>query len=346
MFLSRSTHGIYYLFYLDGLGVRRKVSTRCRRKSEALEFLRTFTHNEQERKVRQQRTLFSKFAMDFLAYSQSVHTRSTQRHFVVAFREFLRTEGDIPLHKIGVREIEHFLATKKLGASEWTSRKYYGALASALETARRWGLVGTNPFRSVDKPKAREVVPLFFTKEDFRKLLGAVDNADLRDLYLCAVCTGLRLGELRSLRWVDIDFERNILSTRNSEIFTTKNRRNRTIPLNEGLRTILLERRDRSPSTFVFEYCGRQMKQDHITEAFKRCVLKAGLNPRLHFHSLRHTFATWLVQAGVSLYEVQKLLGHSSISTTQIYAHLAASELHGAVNRISLDWTHKPLELR
>ncbi len=52
---------------------------------------------------------------------------------------------------------------------------------------------------------------------------------------------------------------------------------------------------------------------------------------------MRHTFATWLVQAGVSLYEVQKLLGHSSISTTQIYAHLAASELHGAVNRISLD---------
>jgi hypothetical protein len=50
-----------------------------------------------------------------------------------------------------------------------------------------------------------------------------------------------------------------------------------------------------------------------------------------------HTFTTWLVQAGVSLYEAQKLLGHSSISTTQIYAHLAARELHGAVNGISLD---------
>jgi site-specific recombinase XerD len=55
----------------------------------------------------------------------------------------------------------------------------------------------------------------------------------------------------------------------------------------------------------------------------------------LHFHSLRHGFATLLVQSGVSLYEVQKLLGLSNISTTQIYSHLAASELHGAVNKIN-----------
>ncbi len=64
---------------------------------------------------------------------------------------------------------------------------------------------------------------------------------------------------------------------------------------------------------------------------------KSGLPEDLHFHSRRHSFATFLVQAGVSLYEVQQLLGHSSISTTQIYAHLAASELHGAVNKIVLE---------
>ncbi len=57
---------------------------------------------------------------------------------------------------------------------------------------------------------------------------------------------------------------------------------------------------------------------------------------RLHFHSLRHTFASWLVQDGASLYEVQKLLGHSNARTTQVYSHLAANEMHGTVNRIAI----------
>jgi site-specific recombinase XerD len=73
-----------------------------------------------------------------------------------------------------------------------------------------------------------------------------------------------------------------------------------------------------------------------LSNAFTKCVLTSGLSDKLHFHSLRHTFATWLVQSGVGIYEVQKLMGHSSISVTQVYAHLAPSELHGAVNRISV----------
>lgn len=65
-------------------------------------------------------------------------------------------------------------------------------------------------------------------------------------------------------------------------------------------------------------------------------VHKLGLNEKLHFHSLRHTFASWLVQNGVSLYEVQKLLGHGNISVTQVYAHLQPERLHSTVNRISI----------
>jgi len=73
-----------------------------------------------------------------------------------------------------------------------------------------------------------------------------------------------------------------------------------------------------------------------VLHLFKRCVRKAGLSDKPHFHSFRHTFATWLVQEGVSIYELQKLLGHRSISVTQIHSHLAASELHSAVNKISV----------
>jgi site-specific recombinase XerD len=88
-------------------------------------------------------------------------------------------------------------------------------------------------------------------------------------------------------------------------------------------------------STNVFARSGNRLSQSYVEHKFKQYVRWAGLNDDLKFHSLRHTFATWVVQNGASIYEVQKLLGHSDIKTTQIYAHLMASELHSTVNRIS-----------
>jgi site-specific recombinase XerD len=73
------------------------------------------------------------------------------------------------------------------------------------------------------------------------------------------------------------------------------------------------------------------------SKSFKTYARNAlGSATKLHFHSLRHTFATWLVQDGVSLYEVQKLLGHSNISVTEIYSHLQPEQLHGTVNRLQI----------
>ena len=73
------------------------------------------------------------------------------------------------------------------------------------------------------------------------------------------------------------------------------------------------------------------MTQDFLSHKFAGYVENAGINLKLNFHSLRHTFASWLVQRGVSIYEVSKLLGHSEIKTTQIYAHLRSENLSNAV---------------
>lgn len=73
------------------------------------------------------------------------------------------------------------------------------------------------------------------------------------------------------------------------------------------------------------------MKQDYLVKNYKKFVLKAGINPKLNFHSLRHTFASWLVQRGVSIYHVSKLLGHADIKTTEIYAHVRAEDLRASV---------------
>ncbi len=336
MFLSKNPNGFFYLFYFDEFGKRHKVSTKCKYKSDALAFLQDFKQKEQEHKIRLQRKSLSQFTKDFLTYSKSVHTPKTQRTIKTAFREFIRIVKDVRLDKVGIREIEGFLAQKKAEASDWTGRKYYIALASAFETAKRWGYIASNPFRLVEKPKVRELQPAFFTKLEFQTLLRAINDNDFRELCLCAVSTGLRLSELTSLQWSNIDFVRKVIFVQNSETFSTKSKKNRAVPMSEQLWRSLAVRKEFATCELVFHRNTKRLREEFVSKTFKNYVRIAGLSEKLHFHSLRHTFATWLVQEGVSIYEVQKLLGHSSISVTQIYSHLAASELHGAVNKISL----------
>ncbi|MDI6766027.1 MAG: tyrosine-type recombinase/integrase [Bacteroidota bacterium] len=336
MFLSKRSNGIYYLWYIDEGGKKQKISTGCKLKSNALKFLRDFKENEMKRRTFLKLKTLNEFYIDYQEYSKSVHTIKTQKSIENAFREFIRIVGDVRLDKIGVREIESFLAQKKAEASEWTARKYYIHLASAFETAIRWNYISTNPFKKVQKPKTKEVQPLFLTKEEMKSLLNIIDDVQLKNLYLVAVFTGLRLGELLNLQWSDIDFVLRVIHVRNSETFTTKSRKNRSIPMNDQLYEALAMMKETAGSELVFHSNGKRLSAERVSKTFKVYVRRLGLNDKLHFHSLRHTLASWLVQDGVNIYEVQKLLGHSNISVTQVYSHLQPETLHSTVNKISI----------
>jgi integrase len=196
--------------------------------------------------------------------------------------------GDLPLHKIGVREIEQFLAVKRGEASEQTARTYFVTLASAFETARRWNCISSNPFRLVEKPRLPEIPPSYFSKADFIKLLAAVEDVDSKELYICAVSTGMRSGELSALEWTNVDFVRKAIFVQNSESFTTKTKRSRVVPMSEQLWRIMAARKERAVNELVFHRNGRRLTKDEISKGFKRHICSVGLDNRLHFHSLRH----------------------------------------------------------
>ena len=337
MFLSRCGAN-YYLFYQDELGMRHKVSTGSSRKADALGFLQDFKRQERDRRNKLQKVSLSQFSATYLQHSRSINTPKTVESNATALSEFQRIIGDLPLHKVGVRDIEMFLARKRGEASEWTARKYYLALAAAFETAKRWGHLPSNPFRLVEKPKVPEILPVFLSRDEFSILMTAIPSQEMRDLVLCAASTGMRLGELLALSWSDVDLSQRVVTVQNSERFTTKNRRTRVIPVNEGLWQMLVDRQNRITNevALVFHENGVPHNAKKVSKAFKRCILAAGLDKRLHFHSVRHGFASWLAQDGVSLYAIQKLLGHSSASTTQVYSHLQPSELREEVERISI----------
>ena len=146
-----------------------------------------------------------------------------------------------------------------------------------------------------------------------------------------------------NLRWEDVDLHRRLIQIHSSPTFRTKAGKQRFVPMNAVVFAMLSEKKmwectsdAGRGGSIVFTAHGQAVTGNYVAHCFKRAARKAALGDRVRFHSLRHTFASWLAQDGVSLYAIQKLLGHSSGAVTQIYSHLQPEELHGVVARIKV----------
>lgn len=338
MFLSKAPSGIYYLWYKDDRGRRQKVSTRSKHKTDALKFVQTFKA-DQEEKI-QPKTL-SAFTGEFLTYAKATFSPGTVDLYRRSLRYFLQITGDRPLPKLTPKEFDdykvHRLATVKAVSANIELR----ALKAAMNTAVRWHLIEANPCTEVQQVGVPETPPVYFTKDGFQRLISVIREGWLREMVVLAVLTGMRRSELLNLKWQHIDMERRLIQIYSDSTFKTKQGKRRVIPLNDTATYLLKSRQGKSPSEYVFTISDHPIRKDHVTRKFKSYVRAAKLKDvRLHFHSTRHTFASWLVQDGASLYEVQKLLGHSSSRVTEVYSHLQSTKMHDVVNSIKIP---KPL---
>jgi len=232
-----------------------------------------------------------------------------------------------------------------------TLRYRYRHFAGFFSWCKDAGLVKDNPVDNVKRPKDGERIPEFLTPAQLERLLRCID-ADyelnvagghardgevlwLKDLILLAVNTGLRMGELVSLRWQDVDFDSGFVTIRNREDFQTKSGNERTIPLSSQavdiLRRIDRKREDQHDGFVLTGIAGAPLNPEYASKRFKHYVRKAKLPEIIRFHSLRHTCASWHVQRGVPLSVVQAILGHSSIQVTERYSHLAPDVMTAAV---------------
>jgi integrase len=196
------------------------------------------------------------------------------------------------------------------------------------------GLIIGNPCGEAKPFKIPQKQPLFFTELEIDMLLSKVPSEDLKDLIIFAIQTGLRQMELLTLDWNQINFMGRYLILDNRQ-HLTKSKKVRTVPLTIKALQVLSKRQLRNSIGLIFTYKNKPITQSFITHKFKEYVLVAELNPKLNFHSLRHTFASLLVQKGVSIFQVSKLLGHSSVNVTEIYSHLRAEDLRSAIDKLN-----------
>lgn len=152
--------------------------------------------------------------------------------------------------------------------------------------------------------------------------------------FLTAFRTGMRLGEIFALSWGDIDFIRHRLCVRRSVFKDTfvspKNNRVRWIPMTEDLEATLKDHKHLRGDLVFCRSDGKPLNRDILKHHFNRITFASGL-PAIRHHDMRHSFASQLAMAGVSLLAISKLLGHSGTQVTERYAHLSPSSLDDAV---------------
>lgn len=205
-----------------------------------------------------------------------------------------------------------------------TVNRIMASLKTFLNFAVRRHYLPENPIKAIKRYRLPINPPRFLTSEEIKRVLKESKKEDLYPAVATALYTGMRRAELFSLDWQDIDFEKGSVTVQNKEGFTTKSKKFRSIPLHPTLCGVL--RPYRRKEGRCFDYTNQR-------RVFRRIMRHAGLKG-IGWHSFRHTFASQLCMAGVDIVTVSKLLGHSSIATTMIYAHLTGDHVTDAVRRL------------
>ncbi len=267
----------------------------------------------------------------------SVHRRYTE---IVRLR-IVPHIGGVVLSRLTPAHVQGMLAFLEKGVSPRGRQMAYDRLHRALGQALQWGMVPRNVCDAVTRPRAPRPTMQVLIPEQVNALLEVARADRFHALYVLAVATGLRQGELLGLQWDDVDLGRAVLHVRRAlhelagrlwldEPKSAKARR--TVDLPVIAVAVLREHRERMlaeghPHGFVF--CDTQggpvRKSNLVRRSFLPLLKRAGL-PRIRFHDLRHTAATLLLLQGVHPKVVQERLGHSQISITlDTYSHVLPS---------------------
>jgi integrase len=328
-YLTRRSNGIFYVgFYDQGRKVRQSCHTRIIEEARAL--LPQIVHDWE---VQHPKKLSSLFA-DFLQRAPLSLSTRTVKMYAHAFGNFLRLVGDKRLSQLHALDAESFRQQRAREVSPVSTNIELRTLRAAFNDAKRLRLIDDNPFTSVKPVREPYHEGSFLTIEEFSRLLQIIDDAAFGDLVKFSVYTMMRRGELVSLTWDNVHLDRREIRIASNGQFRVKGGRPRIIPMNDWVVNLLSARK--RIGTYVFTNPrGYPLCAATLSHKFKQYVREAGLDDQLHWHSLRHTGITWLINKGVPAPFVQRIAGHSSPIVTQIYSHSEDRNLHFAISHFN-----------
>lgn len=246
--------------------------------------------------------------------------------------------GDEKITGISGRAVEFwYLGLVQQGKiSTKTCNDNLGLFKKILNDAVRWGFIAQNPILMVKRMSLPEKDMDFWSQGEVKQFLGYWGSKEqLPNFFwsvIVALYTGMRKGEVLGLKWSAVSFEAGFITVKQiycreakKMLQRTKSKKIRRIPINSTLKRYLLKLRE---ITLSSEYVVFQRHPDSFRKVFRKMSQEAGVK-EIRYHDLRHTFASIFLMSGGNIYDLQRILGHSSVQVTERYTHFLPDHLKG-----------------
>lgn len=240
------------------------------------------------------------------------YSSKTIRNYVHHIKKF-EESGKTP------RNFLLYLIEKK--KSDETIRSAGFAIKFYLQILKKNNTSIENTLKNLPNLKREKKLPVILSKNEIERMVKVTKNINHRLIILIGYSAGLRLSEIINLKWQDIDFEREII-----HIHQSKGKKDRIVMLSKRVKQEL-EMIEQTASYVCISNRGKKYTERTIQEIITTAANKANIRKRVTPHTLRHSFATHLLEAGTDLRYIKNLLGHSDISTTLIYTKVSKRDI-------------------
>jgi integrase len=322
---ERADRGGFWMSYKDIYGKRKSVKCKARTLSGAREELRLkVIEVEEERRNPTPKTTDDSFKDLGTRYLKYQKPRLSERAYERAngiVEGHLTPYFKSPVREIRKTQIVDYMSARYNEVTAGTVLKEFNVLKHMLKLAAEWGIIAISP--AIDLRPSKRVAPgrIRYLKPAELGLLLNASPEWLRPIILLAVSTGMRRGEILSVRWLDVDLKHGCII-----LPQTKNGDGRVVYLNKLARTVFSAMKRGQPTEILFPVT----TPENVSVAFKRLCDDVKLDD-FHFHDLRHTAASWLRMQGADIHSVATLLGHKDLRMAIRYQHLNADHLSKTV---------------
>lgn len=298
-------------------------NTSQRSKMLLLDWMQAYKESQEKKGVRGSGKLIGNTINVLRAFNEKAAMRDINRDFCLAFIDFLRNT--------------HVGANGKR-LSQFTCVSYFGCLRGALNAAVREDIIGENPINRLnpdEKIRMPESKREYLTIDEVKTLIGTpCRREDIKSAFLFSCYCGLRISDVLALKWKNVDCtgEQWHIS-----IVMQKTRQPLYLPLSMQARKWMPERDGATEEDSVFSTLPCE---DTCNVQIKPWVKEAGITKHVTYHVSRHTFATMMLTLGADLYTVCKLLGHTDVKTTQIYAKIINKKKDDAIGLIDAEFAN------
>jgi site-specific recombinase XerD len=255
------------------------------------------------------------------------YSQRTIESYIFYNREFLRFCHKEP-RAVATDDIKDYL--------DWLARERSSSTVSVAYNALLFyykQIWHRSFFLNLSHPRKEKHIPVVLSKEEVKRMIDVLVNLKHKCILSLLYATGVRVGELTHIKMWDIDLDRMLL-----RVFQGKGKKDRMTLLPLSLKEILKnqQRLKKSDDYLFTNGRGSRLTEATIQKVVAQAATKAGVSKTVSPHTLRHSFATHLLENGTDIRYIQELLGHAKLQTTQIYTHVAKSSLQGITSPLDL----------